>query len=342
MKQIIVDNNISTWYYITEDGKCYNQKTGKYLKGQENIKNGYFSYNITLPNGSKKRLYAHRLVAQAFIPNPENKTEVNHIDGNKLNNYIDNLEWVTSKENQQHAIATALRSFKHVFCFNPNKELVAEYLNVVDAATSVGISSFIIMQEVNKPIKTLSGGFYWSYEKELGETKDYKNLGKAKKVNQYDLNGKYLMSYPSTGKAAAAIGSKNSSHIGECCRGKLIKVLFGDMLMIQSQLLVKASETIADSIRNNWNQSGQGLQKMLSLMEKHLITIEFCGNQNMSILDVHQQKVITFFLLMQVVKDVILLFVSLKLLLSQWGQQLYHWLIYILYQIRILKIKQKN
>lgn len=99
MKNIII-NNISTSYYITEDGKCYNSNTGKYLKGQENYKNGYFSYNLTLPDGSKTRQYAHRLVAKAFLPIPEEgKTEVNHIDGNKLNNNIDNLEWVTPGEN---------------------------------------------------------------------------------------------------------------------------------------------------------------------------------------------------------------------------------------------------
>ena len=110
MKQIIVDN-ISTTYYITEDGRCYNSITNKFLKGQVNYKNKYLSYNLTMPDGSKKRCYAHRLVAQAFIPNPQNKKEVNHIDGNKANNYIDNLEWATSSENKQHAIEYELRKF---------------------------------------------------------------------------------------------------------------------------------------------------------------------------------------------------------------------------------------
>lgn len=219
MKQISI-NNISTSYFITEDGKCYNSITGKYLKGQIG-KNGYLSYNLTLPDGNKKRCYAHRLVAIAFIKNDNIKKEVNHKDGNKLNNYVDNLEWVTSKENQQHALEKELRKFNHVFCFDKNKRLVAEYKNIKEASKAVGISLSIITQELQKDVKTLSGGFYWSKERKLSKVKNYKNTGKSKEVYQYDLNGKFIMSYPSTGLAAKAIGVKQGSHIGECCRGKI-------------------------------------------------------------------------------------------------------------------------
>ena len=216
MKQIIV-NNFSTWYYITEDGKCYNSKTNKWLKGQ--VKN-YLTYYITLPTGDKKRIYAHRAVAQAYIPNPNNKREVNHIDGNRLNNCIDNLEWATPKENQQHSLITGLRQYNHIYCFTPDKKLVAEYVNAATAARATGISLLIILQELQKDVKTLSGGFYWSKDNILGETKNYTNNGKAKQVNQYDLKGKYIMTYPSTGIAAKAINGKHS-HISECCRGKI-------------------------------------------------------------------------------------------------------------------------
>lgn len=221
MKNIII-NNISTSYFITEDGKCYNSITNKYLKGQENYKNHYFSYNLTMPDGSKKRCYAHRLVATAYLtPQTAQHTQINHKDGNKLNNCIDNLEWVTPQENAQHAIKTQLREFDHVFCFNKEKKLVAEYLTISEASKAVGLSQIIISQELNKDIKTLSGGFYWSKEKKVGETKNYTNNGKSKPVNQYDLKGKFIMTYPSTGIAARAIGANSGSHIGECCRGKI-------------------------------------------------------------------------------------------------------------------------
>lgn len=219
MKQISIDN-ISTTYYITQDGKCYNSKTDKFLKGQVNYKNGYLSYNLTLPDGRKKRCYAHRLVAIAFIENPLQKKEVNHKDGNKLNNNADNLEWATSQENKQHALERELYKQKHVFCFNKDKILVAEYKTIHEAARAVNISYSLIQQEVNKEVKALSGGFYWSYSPILGKTIEYKNLGKAKPVNQYTKEGKFIMTYPSTGIAAKAIHG-NNSHIGECCRGKI-------------------------------------------------------------------------------------------------------------------------
>lgn len=221
MKNIVIDN-ISTSYFITENGRCFNGNTGKFLKGQLNIKNKYVSFNLTLPDGKKKRCYAHRLVAIAYIPNDDpNKTEVNHKDGNKLNNCVDNLEWVSARENAQHALAIELRKFDHVFCFNKNKELVAEYKTIREAAEAVQTSSSIIINALNQEPKVLSANFYWSRKPILGETREYKNLGKAKEVYQYDLNGKFVNKYSSTGEAARSLGVSSNSHIGECCRGKI-------------------------------------------------------------------------------------------------------------------------
>lgn len=71
--------------------------------------NGHgYKYVALRCRGRTLNRYVHRLVAEAFIPNPDNKPEVNHIDGNKDNNRWDNLEWVTPKENHKHGRETGL------------------------------------------------------------------------------------------------------------------------------------------------------------------------------------------------------------------------------------------
>lgn len=90
-------------YEITRDGKIINKHTGHTLAPQPNGK-GYLRVSI-----GKKLMFVHRLVAEKYIPNPENKPQVNHKDGNKLNNCVDNLEWVTNQENRNHAVDNDLQ-----------------------------------------------------------------------------------------------------------------------------------------------------------------------------------------------------------------------------------------
>ena len=97
----------NTNYEIFEDGRCYSHYTNKFLTPSKNEK--YPRYKIKM-NGKNKCIAVHRMVAETFIPNPENKPHVNHKDGNKQNFHKDNLEWVTAQENNQHAINTGLRS----------------------------------------------------------------------------------------------------------------------------------------------------------------------------------------------------------------------------------------
>lgn len=71
---------------------------------------GYPTFGYRLENGKCRVLKVHRVVAEAFIPNPENKPQINHIDGNKQNNTVENLEWCTNSENQLHAYKLGLNT----------------------------------------------------------------------------------------------------------------------------------------------------------------------------------------------------------------------------------------
>jgi hypothetical protein len=94
-------------FLIYENGDLINLKTNKKLKAFDNGV-GYLRVGIYVGDNKHKPVYIHRLIAQNFIPNPENKIEVNHIDGNTKNNNISNLEWATKSENQLHAYKIGL------------------------------------------------------------------------------------------------------------------------------------------------------------------------------------------------------------------------------------------
>ena len=89
-------------YYIYEDGNLYSVKSGKFLSQKLDSRKFYLMYSIS-KKGVSKMVLVHRLVAIAFIPNPKNKPVVNHKDGDKKNNNVSNLEWMTRSENSKHA-----------------------------------------------------------------------------------------------------------------------------------------------------------------------------------------------------------------------------------------------
>lgn len=84
-------------YLVSDDGRVYSVRSNKLLKFTFD-KDGY-SYYVLCVSGERHTVKAHRLVAMAFIPNTENKPAIDHINGNKLDNRVENLRWVTNKEN---------------------------------------------------------------------------------------------------------------------------------------------------------------------------------------------------------------------------------------------------
>lgn len=109
---LVYDGAVYPQYEVSSLGRLRNRK-GKVLKQAVN-RNGYLGYCASLGHrGKNKGFRIHRAVACTFIPNPGHKTQVNHIDGDKQNNRVDNLEWVTAAENARHAwvmgLATSLQ-----------------------------------------------------------------------------------------------------------------------------------------------------------------------------------------------------------------------------------------
>ena len=93
--------NYEGFYAITKDGKVWSHYNNKFLQTPP-TKSGYFRLTLC---SDKKRMnkFVHRLVAEAYISNPDNKPYINHIDSDKTNNIVDNLEWCTYEENMTHS-----------------------------------------------------------------------------------------------------------------------------------------------------------------------------------------------------------------------------------------------
>ena len=117
--------NLKYTYLLTEDGKVYSQKSSRFLKTHLD-KNGYEKVRLVCDDDKRHTFSVHRLMLENFNPvqGMEN-LQVNHIDGNKLNNHINNLEWTTCKQNIKHAIQHNLRANQYGE-YNPSSKLTEE------------------------------------------------------------------------------------------------------------------------------------------------------------------------------------------------------------------------
>jgi hypothetical protein len=155
-------------------------KNGRVLKNT-NKKGGYFSIVLQYKD-NVRYCRMHRLVAEAFIPNPCNKKQVNHIDGNKQNNNVLNLEWATPKENIQHAIKMNPNILKGMNNYNTDikpktiiqlsieGEEISRFKNSTEAQKKTGVCARNILQVASKDeykkgkTRSQAGGYKWKYQ----------------------------------------------------------------------------------------------------------------------------------------------------------------------------------
>ena len=124
--------------------------------------NGYRRVQLS-KNGKIKCFQVHRLVALAFVPNIENKTQVNHIDENKENNKADNLEWVTARENNNYGMhnhKVSVAKGMAVEAYNEAGKKVSEFHSMNEASRRMGISYQSIYSCV-KGKQRKAGGYTW-------------------------------------------------------------------------------------------------------------------------------------------------------------------------------------
>lgn len=162
-------------YEVSNTGKIKSVKAQKLMKQHQN--RGYLISHIC-KKGKHFNLKIHRAVAEAFIPNPEGKREVNHIDGNKMNNHSSNLEWVTPSENIRHARENGLSwlgknnpvTSKAVDMFTKDGEYIKTFPSFMEANRETGVSRANIQGCcVGRYGCKTAGGFKWKYHDECIE-----------------------------------------------------------------------------------------------------------------------------------------------------------------------------
>lgn len=134
------------------------------IKTQTVTGKGYLKVRLCDRTTKDKTDEVQRIVARAFIPNPDNKPQVNHIDGDKKNNRVENLEWVTAQENDIHKINVLKKGIKPVMQFDLLGNYIATYESAKQAEQITGVArcsiSNVLCGRRNK-----AGGYVWKYQR---------------------------------------------------------------------------------------------------------------------------------------------------------------------------------
>lgn len=219
--------NTNGFYLISDTGKVFSARTGRILK--TGFRDGYEHVELNI-GGKPKKHYVHRLVAQAFVPNPNGYDVVNHKDENPANNHADNLEWCTQRYNVNYGNCIAKRkanrkpkasgdypSSRKVYQFDLDGNFIAEYGSAAEAGRAVGCDSNCIFKVVNGVMKKYAG-YYWNTEKIFDYNPEHKRVFKKGAILKLDDAGNVIERYTDVRKLEAD-GYRQIS-VNRVCRGE--------------------------------------------------------------------------------------------------------------------------
>lgn len=213
----LFDREINTdkHYYVSNFGRFRNSN-GIIMDNYKTNEHGYIRVYLY-----KKTFALHRLVALTFLDNPLHKEQVNHKDGVKKNNRVDNLEWCTNSENQKHKFATGLGNVitRKVKQYDLNGNCIKEHDSILSAAKEMNVSKSSIRGVLINHNRT-SAGYIWKYSEDVFDfTKKITiNPNIGRKVGQYDLNMNLITIHDTMSSAARHINVNKN-----CIRHVIIK-----------------------------------------------------------------------------------------------------------------------
>lgn len=213
--------NYEKFYEVSNLGNVKSKRRNIILK--YNINNKGRPYVNLFKNKKAKTRTIHRLVAETFIPNPNNFPEVNHKDENPLNNKVENLEWCDRKYNINYGTRKERiikKQIKPVLQYDLKGNFIKKWNSIKEA--QLFYNTNIISQCCkNKKSYNLVKGFQWKYEEDTKEISEVKQIGiwLKKQINQYDINNNYLKTWESIIEASKSLNIK-AQNISSCCRNK--------------------------------------------------------------------------------------------------------------------------
>ena len=188
-KQVLLENvdMQDKKYFVSNLGRFKNS-SGTIMNNYKVNDNGYIRVYIY-----NKTYALHRLIALAFIENPENKEQVNHIDGNKLNNSVINLEFVTNQENQIHKFQNGLGNnfTRKITQYDLQMNKIKDFNSIVEASKELNIGKSNITGVLSNYRKT-AGGFIFKYFEDENHYEPVILNNKGRNVIQYDLDMKII------------------------------------------------------------------------------------------------------------------------------------------------------